>query len=196
MSTLPALRTRLRLELRDAASQQWTDDDLDAHLGHALQELSHAMPRELGAALATTPGSREISLATLGGLIDVCRVEYPVGSYPPALIAFQRWGDTLLIDSAAPPAGDDARISYTVHHVLDDDSSTLSAFQEELLVLGASAFAVQSLTVASIDALTTGGPGVPREYRGWAQARLIAFRQLLHRYGCRQPMRVRVPAAR
>lgn len=149
------------------------------------------MPRELGAALATTAGSREVSLATLGGLMDVERVEYPVGDYPPALIGFQRWGETLLLDSPLAPTGDDARISYTVHHTIDDDSSTLTPFQEELVVLAASAFAVIELAAASIDTLTTGGPTVPAELRAWAQARHISFRQLLYQYGKRPRLRMR-----
>jgi len=191
MTTLTELRTRLRQQLHDVTSLRWDDTALDRHLAHAIEELSQAMPRKLGAALATTAGSRELSLETLGGLIDVERVEYPVGCYPPALIGFQLWGDTLIIDSAVTPSGDDARISYTVHHTLDDDGSTLTPFQEELVVLAASAFAVIELAAGSIDTLTTGGPTVPAELRAWAQARHISFRQLLHQYGKRPRLRMR-----
>ncbi|MBN9494037.1 hypothetical protein J0H33_11935 [bacterium] len=191
MTTLSELRTRLRQQLHDVTPLRWDDDSLDRHIAHAIEDVSQSMPRELGAALATTTGSREVSLATLGGLIDVERVEYPVRSYPPALIGFQRWGETLLLDAPVAPTGDEARISYTVHHTVDDESSTLTPFQEELVVLAASAFAVIELAAASIDTLTTGGPTVPSELRAWAQARQISFRQLLHQYGRRPAMRVR-----
>jgi hypothetical protein len=193
MTTLTEIRTRLRQELHDTASSRWDDDVLDRHIGHALEELSRAMPREVIAQLPTTVGSRELSLATLENLIDVERVEFPAGCYPPAVVSFQRWGDRVIFDAPQTPSGGDALVRYTVGHTLDDETSTLSLFQEELVALGASGFAVTELSAASIDTITTGGQAVPADFNAWAQARLIAFHQLLHQYGRRPPLRTRRP---
>lgn len=61
------------------------------HIDRALTELSEAMPQEKTATLATTAGSREVSLVGLD-VMGVEAVEYPVGEYPPAYIGFGTWG--------------------------------------------------------------------------------------------------------
>ncbi len=57
---LPTMRTRVRRDLHDedAASQRWSDNELDRHIGRALRELSLAAPLEASSTLATRAGSR------------------------------------------------------------------------------------------------------------------------------------------
>ena len=74
---------RLRKDLSDVAEERWPDDQLDRHIEHALAELSLSIPQELTATIATTPGSRDVSVASLVGLVEVEAVEYPVGQFPP-----------------------------------------------------------------------------------------------------------------
>lgn len=184
MTTLADVRARTRTDLHDDdAPQRWSDEDLDRHIAHALAELSLAMPQELKATVATTPGSRELSVAALLGLIEVQRVEYPLDGFPPCLVRFTQWGETLLLDLGAAPDGGNATIDYTASHTLDDAGSTVPPRFEELLMMGAGAYAVLEQSVATINGLNTGGPAVPEQFAASARARLTAFGQLLKQYG-------------
>jgi hypothetical protein len=185
MTTLADIRDRIRKDLHDtdSASYRWPDAQLDRHIAHALEEVSLAIPRELTATIATTSGSRELSLAAITGLIAVERAEYPAAQFPPSLVPFSRWADTLTLDLETAPNGANATVSYTARHTLDSSSSTLPPFLEDLVVTGAGAYAVLELAAFTIDQLSTGGPAVSESYSAWARARLIAFRQLLIQYG-------------
>ncbi len=181
MTTLSDIRTKVRKDLHDtdAGTYRWTDTQLDRHIEHALSDVDLAMPREQSATIATTPGSRDISLASLTGLMDVEAVEYPVGSYPPSYARTSRWDSnlTLLVDSE--PTGEDAKVFYTAKHVLDGSGSTVPVALEDALAMGAAGYAAMELSNYAIDTLTTGGADVDRDYAAWGQAWLTAFRQLL-----------------
>ncbi len=181
MTPLADIRDRTRAALHDSdpAGQRWTDVELDRHIAHALSDLSLAIPRELTATIATTPGSRELSVAPLSGLLEVEFVEHPAGLFPPCRVRFTRWGDTLLLETATAPDGSVAAISYVARHALDGTGSTLPAQFEDLLVMGATAYAALEQSAAVVDRLNTGGAAVPGEYGDWARARLTAFGQLL-----------------
>jgi len=191
MTTLPDIRTKVRQDLHDTdpGAERWSDEQLDRHIAHALSDLDLAMPREVSTTLATTPGSRELSTAGFDSLIDIERVEYPVGSYPPSYVRTARWESTitLLVDSA--PDGSDARVFYTARHELGDEGSTVPPAMEDALAMGAAGYAAIELANATIDTLTTGGPGVNRDYAAWGQAWLTAFRQLLGQNSRRNAVR-------
>lgn len=199
MTTLPDIRTKVRQDLHDTDpdAYRWSDDQLDRHIAHALADMDLAMPREESATLATTPGSRELSIAALGGLIEIESVEYPLGHYPPRYARIARWDSaiTLLVD--AEPAGDDARVFYTARHELDGSGSTVPATMEDVLAMGAAGYAAMELANGTIDTLTTGGANVNRDYAAWGQAWLTAFRQLLGQRSRRNAVRAKrlyVPA--
>ena len=196
MTTLSDIRTALRLDLGDPDSLHWDDDLLDRHVAHALAEVSEPIPRELAVTLATTPGSRELSLASITGLIEVEVVEYPAGHFPPALVRFARWHTTLTIHSASAPDGSDALVSCTAAHTLDGSGSTLPPHLEHVLLTGAAAYAALELAARSAGQLNLNRRAT-EAYAGWARARLTAFHQLLHLHGRRNRVRSRnlyVPA--
>ncbi|MCA9830076.1 MAG: hypothetical protein R3B97_07620 [Dehalococcoidia bacterium] len=196
MPTLSDVRDLVRADLGDPGGARWSDADLDRHIEHALDELSAAWPREASAALETTAGSRTLSLSSLAGLVEVEAVEYPADAYPPAFVGFQRWESLLTLHVDAEPTGDDATVRYTARHTLDGSGTTLTTFQVEVLVTGASAFAALAESSEVADALTNVGVASER-FAGYARARLTAFRQLLHQYGRRNRVRGRrlyVPA--
>jgi hypothetical protein len=184
MTSIDDIRDRIRIDLHDTDSgaYRWSDDALDRHIEHALEEISLAIPQELRTTIATTPGSRDLDISSLDGLIAVERVEFPAGLTPVCFVPFTRWASTLTFDAGRDPAGEDAAIFYTARHVLDGDGSTLPLFLEDLVATGASAYAVLEQSVATVDTLNTGGQA-PEVYAAWARARLIAFRQLLMQYG-------------
>ena len=194
MTTLTSIRTRVRQDLRDtdAANYRWTDSELDRHIQRALDETSRSIPREASATLNTTPGSRDLSLTSLSGLIEVEAVEYPVGQFPPSYVQFSQWASTLsLLVDTAPASALPVTISYTAQHTLDGSGTTLTGVQEDIVATGASAFAVLELGAAAIDRLNTGGNEVPAQFLAWARAREVAFRQLLIQHARRNRVRAR-----
>lgn len=190
MATLSDIRTRLRIDLGDPASDRWDDATLDRHIAHALSELSAACPREVTATLATTPGSRELSLASIEGLIGVEAAEYPAGHFPPCYVRFATWEGSLTLQTATAPDGGDARLYCTVAHTLDEAGSTLPAGLEDVLVLGAAAYAALELSSATIEQLNLNG-GTPAAYAAMARARFTAFQQMVHHYGRKNRVRTR-----
>lgn len=199
MTTLADIRSRVRTDLHDTDSgaYRWSDDDLDRHIARALDDISRAIPREDSATLATTPGSRDLSLGSLSGLIEVEAVEYPAGEYPPSYVAFASWEGTLTLHSVPAPDGSDARVFYTARHTLDGSGTTLPGYLEDLAATGAAAYAAMEWSAFAIDRLNTGGQAVAAEYRSWARARLTAFQQLLRHHGrsrSLRPRRLFVPA--
>ncbi len=190
MTTLADVRDRLRQDLSDTAALRWPDSQLDRHIEHALSELGLAMPRELSAELATTPGSRDLSLASLTGLVDVEAVEFPVDRFPPLYPGFSTWASTLSLHTPSPPDGTDARVYYTALHTLDGNGTTLTAQQVEVLLTGAGAYAALELASGSTGDLEL-DPAAAERYSAWARARLTAFRQLLHTYGRKNRIRQR-----
>jgi hypothetical protein len=192
MTTIDDIRTRIRQDLHDtdSAAYRWPDDQLDRHITHALDELSRAIPLELTATIATTSGSADLSLSALTGLIEVERVEYPVGHFPRCYVPFGRWADTLTMIVETLPTGDDAQLSYTARQTLDASGTTLAGFLEDLVVMGGAAYAVLEQGVATVDLVTT-GVGVPERFEAGARARLTAFHQLLFQHGRNNRVRTR-----
>lgn len=181
MTTLSDIRDMVRRDLHDTdeSALRWDDDQLDRHIAHALSDLSRHAPQELLATVETTPGSRELSLADLSGLITVERVEYPLGWLPPSYVPFGQWGATVSLSTDAAADGSDARLFYTAAHVLDEDGSTVPAELESTLVMGAAAFAVLERAALTAESLNMAGEAVPGHLAAWARAREVAFRQLL-----------------
>lgn len=194
MTTLSNIRTRVRQDLHDtdAANYRWSDSELDRHIQRALDETSRAIPLEASATLNTTPGSRDLSIAALGGLIEVEAVEFPVGEFPPSYISFSRWASaiSLLVDTT-PSSSLPVVVYYTSQHTLDGSGTTLAGFQEDIVATGASAYAVLESSAGAIDRLATGGNEVPAQFLAWARAREIAFRQLLIQHARRNRVRAR-----
>jgi len=197
MTTLADVREFVRVELGEASGgESWSDTELDRHIVRALEELSAAWPRETTVLVAATPGSRDLDLSGIDGLVDVEAAEYPAGAYPPAYVPFGRWEDVLSLHVEREPDGGDARLFILVRHVLDGAGTTLSAFQVELVVSGAAAYAAIERSAAMANQLVTGA-GAPERFAAYGRARLTAFRQLLHQYGRKNRVRGRrlyVPA--
>jgi hypothetical protein len=183
MTTLADIRDRIRIDLDDTAAERWDDETLDRHIARALRDIDNAIPREASALVATTAGSRDIDIAHLATLIQVETVEYPVGRHPPEYVRFDRWDTLLTLDTAAPPAGDDARIFYTAGHELDEVGTTLPAHLEDVLATGAAAYAVLERVPGTLNTLTAGGPAVPAEFASLGRAWMSAFRELLRHHG-------------
>jgi len=188
------MRARIRKDLHDEDSQnyRWTDSDLNRHIDHALRELSLSCPLETKATLSTTAGSRDLSLSSISDLVEIEAVEYPVGNYPPSYVRFSVWADTLtLLMDSLPGDAEDVYVYYGKLHTLNADSSTLPAKLEDLLALGAVAYAAIEWASFATNRVNLGGAETWRNYLTWGQDRLAAFMRDLSKHSKKNTVRVR-----
>jgi len=186
MSTLTELIAQVELELKDTGNARWSDDELTAHIRRALRAYNRVDPLRLVAVLPTSVGEREYSLAGLTGLMEVTDLWYPWDedkpTYPPPRPQWSMIGDGVLyLEVEAPPAGDgtdDLRLFYTAPHAIQGldgaSATTLDAQGEELVVLGATAYAAMQLAQSLMGTVTVSG-WTPRQFQDWATARVKAF---------------------
>jgi hypothetical protein len=188
------MRSRIRKDLHDEDSQnyRWTDSDLNRHIDHAVRELSLSCPLEAKATLSTTADSRDLSLSSISDLVEIEAVEYPVGYYPPSYVRFSVWADTmtLLIDSL-PGDVEDVYVYYGKLHTLNADSSTIPAKLEDLVALGAAAYAAIEWASFATNRVNLGGAETWRNYLTWGQDRLAAFMRDLSKHSRKNTVRVR-----
>ena len=105
-TNIVTLRNRLRQELHDedVTHLRWLDAVLDRHLVRAARELSLVLPQEQKTSLNTTPGSRDVSIASLSDLVRVDAVEYPTAQWPPCYVRFAVYKTTLTLLVESAPA--------------------------------------------------------------------------------------------
>jgi hypothetical protein len=188
------MRSRIRKDLHDEDSQnyRWTDSELNRHIDHVVRELSLSCPLEAKATLTTTAESRDLSISSLTDLIEIEAVEYPVGDYPPSYIRFSVWADilTLLTDNL-PGEGEDVYVYYGKLHTLNADSSTIPAKLEDLIALGATAYAAMEWANFAANRVNVGGAYSWRGYLTWGQDRLAEFMKGLAKHSVKNTVRVR-----
>ncbi len=172
---------RRDLHDEDVQSYRWTDDELDRHVGRAVKELSLACPREQKALIATTSGSRDVSVAALTDLVILLAVEYPLDRLPRRWVRFSLFEETVTFLEELAPQGDNCCVYYGGLHTLDADGSTLPARYEDLVAGGAAGYAALEWAVHSVDRVNSGGDQVAAGFLAWAQARGDSFRAELKR---------------
>lgn len=188
---LPEMLALVRTDLKDATEPyRWTDDELGRHIRHAVKDFSEAIPYEQKASVATTAGSKEISLSDIAGLVMVEAVEYPVDEFPPRLPPFSIWADTITLSGDDVPDGSNARVYYGTLHTLGASSSTIPPKHEDLVAAGAAGYAVLECAVFSINRINLGG-AVPEEFLNWGSGRIDYFRSQLKKLGRINSLRVR-----
>ena len=163
-TALATIRGRLQTVLDDAAAAVWTTGELDQHIQDALRDLSHRIPRERTTTIATTSGSRDVSLATLTERVRIVAVEWPTGSDPKNFVDFSEWADVLRIDSLGIPDGTDCIIYWQSLHSING-TKTLPEDYDDALVHAAAARACDQQAADASNALNTGGPPATRDWR-------------------------------
>ncbi len=189
---LSEMRTIVRRDLHDedAENYRWSDDELDRHIVHAVNDFSQVLPYELKVTLPTTSGSREIDISTVTERVMVQAVEYPVGRFPPVYQRFALWADILTLLGTEVPDGSDACIYYGKLHTLDVDTSTIPSQHEDLVATGACGYAAIEWAVYAINRTNVGGATTPKELRRWGREKLNYFRKELRRLGRKNRVRV------
>ncbi len=204
MSNLSQLIDLVEMELKDTGNAQWSTDELTAHIRRALRAYNRVQPRRAQGVISATEGEREYSLAGLSGLMDVLEVWHPWDDddpcYPPQRPTWSVLYDgALRLDVADAPTADgtdDIRVFYTIPHAIDgldgEETSTLDGQGEQVIVLGASAYAASQLAQSLIGTVTVTGQ-TPEQYSKWAAARMndfeLALEQLRRRANVSQDAR-------
>lgn len=184
---LSEMRTRVRRDLKDEDPQnyRWSDEELDRHIDHAVKEFSQVLSREMKATLATTPGSRELDVSSLTDKVVVEAVEYPVGKFPPRYQRFSLYQDTITLLGEEVPNGSDCCVYYGALHVLDASTSTLPPQGEEVVALGAEAYALIEMAAYSVNRVNVGGRQTGEEFRRLGEERLSQFHKKLKKLSSR-----------
>lgn len=194
MSDLTDLLERTAIDLRDIPHTTWSTDELTGHLRRALHELGLVAPEKAVLTVTPSAGSRELSVVSLGDIVSITDIWYPYDAEEPAYPASRpawRWLAShtieLLIDE--PPNGSlPARIFYERRRTIDgldgDTATTLDDYQEQLLVLGATAFAAEQLALVRTGAVTV-AETTPEQLAAWARQRRQAFESGLARLAAR-----------
>ncbi len=193
-TTITTIRARVRQDLHDedSTAYRWLDAVLDRHIGRAVTEYSLHSPLEQKSTLTATPTSRDLSVASLTNLVAVEAVEWPVGEFPPRYLGFTKWQTTLTMDSVNPPsAADNINIYWTKQHTLDGASSTIPPPHEDLIAIGAAAYAALDWTSFAANRINTGGDDVWGRYKSFGDERLRDFRREITRLGRNQTVRQR-----
>jgi hypothetical protein len=193
-TTISTIRARVRQDLHDedSSAYRWLDAVLDRHIGRAVTEYSLHAPLEQKSTLAATPNSRDISIASLTNLVAVEVVEWPTGEFPPRRVGCSIWQTTLTLDAVnAPSAADNVNIFWTRTHTLDGSSSTLPVAHEDLIAVGAAAYAALDWTSFATNRINTGGDDVWGRYKSLGEERLRDFRREIKRLGRNQTVRQR-----
>jgi hypothetical protein len=158
----------------------------------AVREFSLAVPLEAKATLTATPGTRDLSIASLTDLVAVEAVEYPTGQYPPAYVRYSVWLSTLTMLIDAPPsAADSVAVYYTKLHTIDSSSSTVPPQFEDVIAAGAAGYASTEWASFATNRVNAGGQDVWRDYLAWGQEQLASFQAAIAQYGRRNALRVR-----
>ena len=187
------MRAIVRRDLHDedANNYRWTNDELDRHIGHAVKDYSEAIPCEQKAIKATVSGSREIDISTLSERIMIEAVEYPIGNFPRRYQRFSLWDDIITLLGDEIPDGSNACIYYGKLHAVSVSSSTIAAWHEDLITMGACGYAAAAWAVYAINRVNVGGSAAAGEFLGWGKENLASFHLEMSRLGRRNRVRVR-----
>lgn len=188
MSNLAAVRDRVEQQLVDTGNAIWSTGLIDEGLRQALAEFSLVIPLHQITTLTLSSDTYELDISSVSGLLDVERLWLPYTAAdpenPPNWIGFDHWrdNDILYFGEYEGQSGDVARIFYTAVQTVEDldsaTSTTLTAPQESILVIGGAGFAASSRSL-DLEEQVTLGARVAKEIAAWGEMRLQRFRSML-----------------
>jgi hypothetical protein len=182
---LSDMRTLVRRDLKDEdnSNYRWQDNEIDRAIARAVAELSRYVPREMKNTIATTDGSREIALTTLTDRVSVDRVEFPIDEHPRQFQRFSVYVDTITLIGDVEGDGNNCYVYWGKVHTLDGSTSTIPSYLEDVLALGAAAYAVLAQTQYRTDTAGFGGERADTDYQSWGTVMLKDFKSQLKRFG-------------
>lgn len=153
---LAAMTTNLRTDLKDldSTSYLWLDSELQRHLQHAVNDYQKIYPLVAAVVIsAVADANQNTRRQSVGNPLPVGylwteRVEFPIDNDPPAYLVFREeltdQGTLYLATGDPPAAGDQLRVWYASVHTLSATISTIPTEHEEIITLGAVAYAAQA----------------------------------------------------
>jgi hypothetical protein len=182
---LPTMRTLVRRDLKDedSSNYRWQDNEIERAIARAVAETSRYCPREMKSTIATTDGSRDIDISTLTDRVSVDRVEFPIDETPRQFQRFSVYADIITLIGDVEGDGEDCYVYWGKVHTLDGSTSTLPTYLEDVLALGAAAYAVLAQTQYRTDTAGFGGEQADRDYQSWGNTMLKEFKAQLKRFG-------------
>ena len=182
---LNTMRTLVRRDLKDEdnANYRWQDNEIDRAIQRAVAELSRYAPREMKSTIATVDGSREVDISSLTDRVLVDRLEFPVAKTPRSFQRFDVFQETITLIGDAEGDGGNCYIYWGKVHTLDGSTSTIPSYLEDVLALGAAAYAVLAQTQYRVDTAGFGGDRADTDYQSWGNAMLKQFTAQLKRFG-------------
>ena len=181
---LTTMRTLVRRDLKDEdnSNYRWQDNEIERAIARAVAELSRYVPREMKSTIATVDGSREIDISSLTDRVSVDKIEFPAGEHPRQFQRFTVYADTLTLIGNVEGDGNNCYVYWGKVHTLAA-TSTIPSHLEDILALGAAAYAVLAQTQYRTDTAGFGGDKADTDYQSWGAAMLKQFTSQLKRFG-------------
>ena len=173
---MPTMVSLVRRDLKDenASNQRWSYDELERAVNRAVSELSKYSPYQEKYNFPTVNGSAEIDIEDLWGTPSIDRVEFPIGKFPRSFVRFEVYADKIImLDTKGD--GSDCCVYWSTTHSIADTYSTVPFYLEDLVALGATAYAALMQSQYSTDKANYGGENVDRDFLYWAKGRLMDF---------------------
>jgi len=156
VTLLAAMTTNVRNDLKDldSTSYLWQDTELQRHIQHAVNDYQKILPLLADVTITVAADSNQntrrqsVGSPLPTGYLWTERVEYPIDNDPPAYLVFREEiadQGTLYFPTGDPPAaGDSLKVWYASVHTLSNATSTIPTEHEEIVTLGAVAYAAQA----------------------------------------------------
>jgi len=187
---LLSLRKRLRFDLKDTSSPyRWENDELDRAIARAVSELSHILPLEQETEFDTAAESRNLDISSLTDLVRVIRVEYPIDRDPRSYVYYEVYQSTLFIGGSQVPTGDKVRVRWGKMHSLSVTESTIPKLLDDVVLMGAQAFAVMERAQYATETDSGGGWDADRDYERWGRYMLDQFYKAIKRQATKRQIK-------
>jgi hypothetical protein len=173
---LELMRANVRRDLKDedSGNYRWSDDEIDRAIERAVSEFSKYCPCEMKSTLVTVAGDTTLDISGLTARVSLDRLEFPVGNTPRTFTSFEVYQDTLYFLETEGD-GENCYVYWTTLHTVTTNSSTIPTRYEDLIALGASAYAISAQAQYSTNRANYGGQDVDIDYKSWADKRLAEF---------------------
>lgn len=178
-----------RIVLRDDASADWSDTQLDSAIALAVAEYSRSFPARAMLTGAESTSSLRLDLEGLDTITlpapaadtQVDALEWPIDQVPKSFVRFTRWGNVLTLDTAEEIAAEAVNLFvHTPHQLATGAYATIPSSDLEPIATGAAGYALRALAAESSQALTT-QPREAERFRALAEEHLSVFRSWLRR---------------
>ncbi|MGA2669956.1 MAG: hypothetical protein ABSF21_00845 [Dehalococcoidia bacterium] len=168
VKNISSIRATVRQLLRDeylsGSPFEFDDEELNVHIGEVLIEISEYKSQEVRETVVSN-GTKEVDISTITNLLEIIKVEYPIGSDPQDFVKFTVFGNTLRIEDTTPALGANIYLYCYKAHQLTESTSSLSPDLERVLVEGTVAKAAlawvnnirtqTNLAISTIDTIST-----------------------------------------